>query len=491
MKDSLLLALLGCVAVAFAGGQNNGDHVDQPHHRQPVKNTLTGHIDASQVMTFVYVPFDVEDGTTSIYVLQNYSAKGNGNSLDLGVFDQRGHYIADGQNGTSGFRGWSGGFRNNFTITPSWATPGYNAGPISSGTWNIALGPYQSIPEGIDWRLDIEMGFDPVETYYSTDYATINLDMQPMQRRPEAAWYRGDFHMHTVHSDGHYTPDQQIHNALNRNLSFIFFSEHNTDTNNEIIGAYQAHLAPDLLIGRAIEVTTRHGHWQAIGLQEGQIIDWRYHPGDNPGFPQAADVVHHAGGIVSVNHPFQLCGRCNWTLDWDHNDAIEVWNGPWDPTDEISVKKWQSELVAGKLITGIGGSDAHGPPDVLGRPTTIVKSQGRNQVAIVEGVKYGRAYLVEGPGMDLSFTVKSLSGVAEIGDIVPLVGNATALLTTQGLQGLKACFISEKGYFYNTTVVDGKTLSRAVPSQSKFVRIEVRNGTDTMIALTNPVRFFD
>jgi hypothetical protein len=277
-----LVGLVGCAAVAFADGDH--DNQDGGHH-EPIKKTLTGHIDPSQVMTFVYVPFDVEEGTMSIHVLQNYSQKGAGNALDLGVFDQRGYHIADGQNGTSGFRGWSGSLRNNFTITPGLATPGYNAGPIYPGTWNVILGPYQSTPQGIDWRLDIEMGFDAVTSYYSTDYATVNLDLQPMQKREESAWYRGDFHMHTVHSDGRYTPDQQIQNALNRNLSFIFFSEHNTDTNNEIIGAYQAHLAPDLLIGHAIEVTTRHGHWQAIGLAEGQIVDWRYHPGDNPGFP--------------------------------------------------------------------------------------------------------------------------------------------------------------------------------------------------------------
>ncbi|KAH8800347.1 PHP domain protein [Xylogone sp. PMI_703] len=490
MKISVsFLALISCVVGVRA--TSNGT---QP----AIKKTLTGHIDASQVMTFVYVPFEIEPGTTSLYVLQNYSKKGAGNSLDLGVFDQRGHHIADGQNGTSGFRGWSGGFRNNFTITPSWATPGYNAGPLSPGTWNVILGPYGSVPEGIDWQLDIEMGFEPIgeDTYYSTDFATINMDMQPMKHREVAAWYRGDFHMHTVHSDGRYTPDQQIQNALNRNLSFIFFSEHNTDTNNEIIGAYQTHLAPNLLIGRAIEVTTRHGHWQAIGLQESRIIDWRYHPGDTPGFPEATEIVHRAGGIVSVNHPFQLCDRCNWTLDWDHNDAIEVWNGPWDPTDEISIRKWQSELVAEKLITGIGGSDAHSFPDVLGLPTTVVKTLGRSQAAIIEAVKYGRAYLLQGPGMDLSFTVKTHSSVSEIGDIVAQPqhghgnGDATAILSTGGLHGMKACFVSDKGYFFNKTISGRDSITRPVPSHAKFVRVEVRNSTgDAMLALTNPIWF--
>lgn len=87
--------------------------------RAPIKKTLTGHIDPSQVFSFVYVPFEVEVGTTSIYVLQNYSNKGQGNALDLGIFDQRGYQMMDAQNGATGSRGWSGGFRCVF-LSPSY-----------------------------------------------------------------------------------------------------------------------------------------------------------------------------------------------------------------------------------------------------------------------------------------------------------------------------------------------------------------------------------
>lgn len=324
--------------------------------RAPIKKSLTGHIDPSQVYSFVYVPFDVEPGTTSIYVLQNYSAKGAGNSLDLGIFDQRGYQLAGAMNDTFGSRGWSGGFRNNFTITPAGATPGYNPGPISPGTWNVVLGPYASLPQGIDWQLDIEMGFDPVDSYFEPAYANVNLDpiCNGCVENEGFQWMRGDFHMHTVYSDGQYTPDQQIHNALSRNLSFIFFSDHNTDTSNAIAGSYQASLAPELLIGRAIEVTTRHGHWQAVGLEREQLIEWRYHPGDNPGYEAATEAVHRSGGFVSINHPFIACPACNWTFpDWEHNDAIEVWNGVWDATDQQAVEKWHELLVSGKLTTAI------------------------------------------------------------------------------------------------------------------------------------------
>lgn len=67
-----------------------------------------------------------------IYVLQNYTQKGQGNSKILGCFEQRGHNFLVG-NASVGFRGWSGGYRDNFIISPVSATPGYTPGPNEPG----------------------------------------------------------------------------------------------------------------------------------------------------------------------------------------------------------------------------------------------------------------------------------------------------------------------------------------------------------------------
>jgi hypothetical protein len=475
----MLLLFLNICALAlssFAFAQNG-----------TVKRTLTGHIDPSEVLSFVYIPFEVELGTTSIYVLQNYSAKDTGNALDLGVFDQRGQAL-------EASRGWSGGFRNNFTITPSWATPGYNAGPIEPGTWHVALGPYTSIPGGIDWQLDIEMGFDPVDSYFAVESATMNMD--PLCNglcTEDAQWLRGDLHMHTVYSDGQYTPDEQIEIALEQGLDFIFFSDHNTDSSNNIMGSFQ-HFAPDLLIGRAIEVTTRGGHWQALGLDPGQVVEWRYQEGE--GYIQAAQEVRRRGGLVSINHPFAECSACNWVIDdWDHNDAIEVWNAQWDVEDEQAVAKWQEQLVNGKFTTAVGGSDSHSPPALNGVPTTAVRSRGKSQSAIIEGIRAGRAYLAGGPGIELLFKIYlpslSRSDIAQIGDkIKASTDGAVAVLATKGLAGQKACFVTDQGYVHNTTVRHNGTVEQPVPEGAKFMRVEVRNETnDVMLGMTNPIWF--
>jgi hypothetical protein len=465
----------------------------------PINMNLTGHINPDQVMTFVYEAIEVPAGVSSISVSYSYSLKGRGNALDIGIFDQRGTDMADLKNGTFGARGWSGGFRDSFTITNSWATPGYNPGPISPGTWYIVWGPYSSAPEGIDWSLSIRMNFTKTESdeWFSPAYAATSLDPTPFwsmdeqqwQFEPEPRWLRGDFHLHTVHSDGRYLPEEQIANALDRKLDFIFFTEHNTYSHNDVAGAEQPE---GLLIGRGIEVTTRHGHWNAIGLDRGQNIDWRYHPEDgDSGYPAAAAQVHRAGGLVSVCHPFALCGRCDWGLDWDNNDAIEVWNGPWDATDERAVAFWHDALVEGRRYAAIGGSDAHRNPELAGLPTTVVLSRGFTQAAIVEGARRGYAYLVKEPAMTMELTVGDYH-VGQTAKTSALADDAKINLDVVGFgaNGTVVSWISAAGHVQNVTMKsDEESFSYSVSDVDSFVRVEVRDGDGNILGLTNPIFF--
>ena len=437
---------------------------------------------------------------TSIYVLQNYSYKNAGNALDLGVFDPHGTSAINSLTGFSGSRGWSGGFRSNFTISASDATPGYNAGPLLPGTWNVVLGPYASNRSGIDWTLDISLSYTPNNTLWSPSNA-------PTNKGPLATpiWLRGDFHAHSIYSDGRYLPSEQIRNALSQDLDFMFFSEHNTDSGNQNVGRWIPPDASDLLIGRAIEVTTRHGHWQAIGLDRTQQVEWRYTNLSTPSSPysdfvSAAQQVRDSGALVSVNHPFQNCSRCDWTFPWDTSlpviDSIEVWNGRFDPLDEVAVGFWQEQLVQGKRITAIGGSDAHSPPDMIGIPTTVVRVEGsKSQEAVVQGVRAGKVYVVEGRGMEVSFGVEYLNkgceGRAEMGDVLPgaeMGGDAKAVFVGNGFErrAAKLCWISEQGYFRNDSVADGQRMEQGVEGL-RFIRVEVRNETDALLGLTNPI----
>lgn len=439
----------------------------------PFNLNLKGHISPDQVYSFIYVPFDVPIGATSIHVLQTYTEKGAGNSVDLGVFDPRGYSIE----GQTGFRGWSGGFRNNFTISPDSATPGYIPGSIQPGEWNVILGPYTSNPGGIYYELNVTIGFESITSYFNPNLAPSVLG----NTSDEALWYRGDLHMHTYYSDGKYSPQEIVDYALRRELSFIFSTDHNTQSSDLIWGSIAP---PNLLIGRGIEVTTRNGHWGALGLNWWQWVDFRYR--DNSGLGEAKEQVRRNGGFVSINHPFSACGGCNWTFSYDDMDGIEVWNGPWDPTDDRAVSKWQEMLVAGAYITAVGGSDAHRNPDIVGLPTTVVRASSLTTAGLLEGLLKRRAYLVRDPGMDIQFSILANGAHLQVGDQVQAQGSVIATLHTEGLVGGKVAFISQKGTFYQEEIKAGRNIVCPV-SKADWVRVEVRNATGSMLGLTNPI----
>src|ERR1700733_1668884 len=104
--------------------------------------------------------------------------------------------------------------------------------------------------------------------------------VQEPQFPPERAagrgrgWDRGDCHVHSARSQGgELTPGQLAPAARMSGLDFIAVTEHNTaDTH----GAWGQLAGDDLLVILGQEATTRTGHWLALGLDPGQVVEWRY-----------------------------------------------------------------------------------------------------------------------------------------------------------------------------------------------------------------------
>ncbi|KAL1960323.1 hypothetical protein VTO42DRAFT_8283 [Malbranchea cinnamomea] len=498
-----VLAVAGAVSplTAVAAASNSIVPV-----RAPIHLNLTGHIPADDVLKFVYADFEVPEGTTSISVLQKYSNKEKGNALDLGCWDQRSRDLAGLNDFTVGFRGWSGGARNNFTITPGGASPGYIAGSIEPGTWSVLLGPYKSVAEGIDYELNVELGFEPVTSFFEESFAPSRIEsderdgpgrnFQPTvyDDRDRLVWYRGDFHVHTVYSDGKQTPQTVVGLAQAANLSFFFSTDHNTQSSNLIWGT----VAPeDMLIGRGIEVTTRAGHWNALGLNWNDWVEFRYGKNDDAVHGAAVTKVQKHDGLAIINHPFTWkdCLACDWGFSYDNMDGIEVWNGPWDESDENAVKKWHELLVDGRKIVAIGGSDYHDSPSVVGVPTTVVGSTALSTASILDGLRASRAYLVRDSKIDIRFTVQRLlhGDVAEIGDRVKRNMGLTPLLATLEIEGLpkgsRVKFISNKGTIHEERIRSDRPrkLQTKIGKHVRFTRVEVRDQDGSMQALTNPI----
>jgi predicted metal-dependent phosphoesterase TrpH len=335
----------------------------------------------------------VPPGVDRITVRFNYD-RADHTTLDLGVLDpQR-------------FRGWSGGNKALFTLASSDATPSYLPGPIVPGRWRLLMGIPNARPTAHS-RYTARIYFDRGTHHAASDAVT------PPPLRTGWGWYRGDLHMHDGHSDGSCASQtgqhvpcplfRTVEAASDAGLDFIAVSDHNTVSQLSDLRELQPYFDKTLLIP-ATEITTFHGHIQAIGLD--RFVDFRLGSPSVPSFAKLADGAVAAGAILSINHPGapsgENCMGCGWTVpdtDYDRVQAIEAVNGRNADGPFSGLPFWYKRLNEGHHLTGIGGSDNHdpdrrdAPASPVGRPTTVVHARELSQAAILEGLRSGDVFI--------------------------------------------------------------------------------------------------
>jgi hypothetical protein len=445
---------------------------------------------------YVYVPLELPSGVSELRVSYTYDRPSAppgtpGNALDIGLFDERGTEL-----GGKGFRGWSGGARSEFFVRADDATPGYIPGPLREGTWHIALGPYTVAPQGLSYELTVtfthgEPGETPAPAY-----------PPPHAAGRGRAWYRGDCHLHTWYSDGRRTPAQVAALARAAGLDFINSSDHNTHASHP---HWAAEAGDDLLIMLGEEVTTRNGHVLALGTEPGTFVDWRYRARDNR-FGRFAERIRHAGGLVVPAHPHATCVGCGWKFGFGEADAVEVWNGPWTPDDEMALAAWDGMLVASVRdgergwIPAMGNSDAHRDPDTVGLPQTVVLADGLTREAIQEGIRAGRSYVAESKTVSLSFTAAGDKGRhAGIGERLEVDGD-TPVTVRMEVSGAPRCtirIVTDQGVLFTSDPLpvggSGTVEWRTTAACAAYVRAELRHETavgplpGVLAAFTNPI----
>ena len=437
------------------------------------------------IYRWAYLPFDVPPGVQRIRVStshESFAVAGLArNVLDLGIFGPAGYDLGN----SAGFRGWSGGARDGFEISSTYATPGYLAGPIEPGVWAVALGPVVMSPWGMAWQVRVTMDRgEPVEE------ADPVVASPPPPSICGARWYRGDLHLHTVHSDGERDPDELAVAARAGGLDFIVSTDHNTNAANRV---WPACRTGGLLVIPGEEVTTRHGHWLAVGLSPHGWVDWRYGPSDGV-FPRFAAEVREAGGLVVAAHPSVPLPGSAWEFGFDHVDALEVWNGRWNLDDELSLRIWQRLLRQGRRVVAVGGSDSHGTHQPVGSPQTVVHADGLSVPAIVDGLRCGRSYLARSRDVALELTASTDDGVAGPGQTLRVRHGASVTVTAviSGAPGANVALITAAGCEQRATVGASARLQWELDTTSaRFARLEIREAQrrplGAMVALTNPV----
>jgi hypothetical protein len=257
---------------------------------------------------YQYLVVDVPDGAGALEVTLDYD-RGE-TILDLGLI------------GPDRFCGWSGSERARVVVTEDWATPGYLPGRIA-GPWQIVLGLHRVAPAGVDVHIDVATPPAPPERPPPPPPPVVQ---RPPHRRLPAApgheWLAGDFHSHTVHSDGSLEVVELAALAAGRGLDLLAVTDHNTISHHAELAA-AGHDAGILLVPGQ-EVTTDAGHANCFGAIG--WIDFRDPP------DRWLEEATARGGVMSVNHPWAW--ECAWRLPLaEPADLVEMWHWTWDRRD--------------------------------------------------------------------------------------------------------------------------------------------------------------
>lgn len=327
--------------------------------------------------------FDLDDQAADRYPRVPFAVDGEGSvEVHLSVVTE-GAVVDLGCEGPAGWRGWSGGARTRFAITPDAATPGYVPGPLEPGEWAVVLGLHRVPAAGIEVEVTISLpATGPVE-------AEPPAPPRPDVRRGSArglpspagtTWLACDFHAHSTHSDGDQSLDQLAARAVASGLDLLAVTDHNTVSHHPHLPAVGARYDLPLIPGQ--EVTTARGHANAFG--DIGWIDFRT-PADT-----WLDQVEARGGLLSVNHPIE--GDCSWQHPLTRiPPVLELWHIGWF-RDVRSDAMWAFWNQWRHDVSVVGGGDFHiaGDGRPPGLPTTWVAAADRSPDAVLEAVEAGR-----------------------------------------------------------------------------------------------------
>jgi hypothetical protein len=379
--------------------------------------------------------------------------------------------------------------------------------------WNVFLGARLLLSDAMPYWINVSIDVDAsagaddlvgggLQTPAQSDRASVvplPASGRGQGRGSTGRWYRGDFHSHTIHSDGYNTIDEFAAHAKQRNLDFLAITDHNTWSHYPEIA-----LRPErdgLLLIPGEEVTTFWGHANVWGL--GQWTDFRVAQ-DGADMQRLIDWVHERGALFSPNHP-----KRGWP--WEFTGArgyqvCEAWQGAWRFYNEESLAFWEARLREGERVVAVGGSDTHSiPPAVtlapwtLGDPCTWVYVHGPvDEAGVIDAVRAGNVFLSEDPtGPFLEMTASCDGADYIMGDTIDARDGSTIRLRVhyRGPSEKKLRLIRD-GSVWQQRTLDGEdeTLEFELPVDGpSYVRAEVAGFRgrpergEVIHALGNPV----
>ncbi len=304
-------------------------------------------------------------------------------------------------------------------------------------------------------------------------------------------WLSGDFHVHSVLSDGAAKSSELLDDGLLKNLDFFFITEHNILTTGfpQVKG---------VTVFPALEITTAAGHFNALGLKF--VPEWILSKGANPAWNDLEKLVKEFRDnnvLISINHPFLFPWQWQYNdlpLSWI--DSIEIVSAPYLKNTSNANEKALSILDLlwnnGYRITGIGGSDTHtnSSDSHLGEPVTKVFAKPDFLSSIIEGTKKHRAEIFDDLNCDFNY-------ISEGNIILP----GTDVCTSEDVNLVFSFSLDKNSDFVflqvveNGKIVDKKkvfpgekiVIERVWKGSSDWIRCEFRDNNNRIRGYINPL----
>ncbi len=295
------------------------------------------------------------------------------------------------------------------------------------------------------------------------------------------AFFRGDCHSHSQHSDGIGTVAETAEMARAAGLDFQWVTDHWGLTQSAECRSH------GLWVGQ--EPGTEHHHLGILGLDRTFT----------PSMQLANDYARivEMGGTPYIPHPAGWWPATVYTAEQKNalrllpdGFMMEVINGAgnlataYDYTDAAAVALWDELLCDGRHVHGMGNTDAHSP-NQIGIVWNGVYAPRCDEASILQALRTGRSFASEAPVLDLRVGRTAMGGVirdrATAGPLTLRVADAAGLLQVR---------IVADGKVRRRWHPDGQTLfahEQPLPAYVKrYVRIEAI-GMDGRRAFSNPV----
>lgn len=339
-------------------------------------------------------------------------------------------------------------------------------------------------------------------------------------------WLRGDWHIHSRHSNdsSHHSVATILAKAQRLGLDYLAITDHDVHVGGAVADhtwADPEFAASPLPLFHGAELTAPRGHINIYGLDaydHQRIFDAR-----NARDWDLLALTRSLGVHVSANH---LVTKNHFGFSFDIAHSVEIWNGAVWPRNIPGLRVWDDQLLSGRILPARGGSDAHHglPPqgdinaersleamtNAVGTPTTWVLAEGRDKRAILAALEAGRASVSANPcAPRAEFEAETENALLIMGQNAPRPRGPVRLtlrLSEGRLPGVRyrvriiknrneLCLLwtdPETGLASFTDTPDGQTYYRAEVEGPQTPCPEVplsMTASGHMVALTNPIYF--